>query len=152
MQGAAYDSENTANAISAPISRYVELGDSNVSVAVASVSVSGGDTPYTYSIEGGLEWNANSTTVQIPASETPLADDGLVLTAGIVINDNNRADTNPLTLGLTANYILISGHSDLQLVRDGKTDAEDLNGETVYPKIVSAKSSGVVDRAVGLGL
>ena len=149
LDAAAYDSENIADAITAPINRYVEQGDSDVSVAVASLSVSGGNSPYTYNLVGGLEFNANSTTVQIPATATP-ADPGLVLTAGIVINDNNRADTNPLTLGLTANYILIPGHSDLQLVRDGKTDAEDLNGETVYPKIVSVKSSGVVEALSGL--
>ena len=72
------------------------------------------------------------------------------MTARIEINDTGRADTDSLNVDLTANYILIPGHSDLQLVRDGRTQAEDLNGETVYPKIVGAKSSGVVEALSGL--
>ena len=72
------------------------------------------------------------------------------MTVRIEVDDTGRADTTPLNVDLTANYILIPGHSDLQLVRDGRTQAEDLDGDTVYPKIVSAKSSGVVEALSGL--
>ena len=150
LEGAAYDSENTANAISEPVNRYVEQRDSNVAVAVASLSVSGGTPAYSYNLTGELALADNNASLVIPASENPAAAPGTALTARIVIDDNGRTDTAPLTVELTANYILISGHSDLQLVRDGRTQAEDLNGETVYPKIVGAKSSGVVEALSGL--
>ena len=149
LEGAAYDSENTANEITAPVNRYVEQGDSNVSVAVASLSVRGGTPDYSYSLTGDLELNADNTTVQIKASANP-ADPATPLTARIVIDDTGRTDTAPLTVDLTANYILIDGLSDLQLVRDGQTQAEDLSGETVYPKIVAAQSSSAVGALSGL--
>ena len=149
LEGAAYDSENTANEISAPVNRYVEQGDSNVSVAVASLSVRGGTPDYSYSLTGDLELNADNTTVQIKASANP-AGPATPLTARIVIDDDGRTDTAPLTVELTANYILIDGLSDLQLVRDGQTQAEDLSGETVYPKIVAAQSSSAVGALSGL--
>ena len=150
LEGAAYDSENTANAINADVNRYVEQGDSNVAVAVASLSVSGGGLPYSYSLTGELALADNNASLVIPASATPEANDGKALTARIVIDDTGRTDTAPLTVELTANYILIPGHSDLQLVRDGRTQAEDLSGDTVYPKIVGAKSSGPVGAVSGL--
>ena len=150
LEGAAYDSENTANEISAPVNRYVEQGDSNVSVAVASLSVRGGTPDYSYSLTGDLELNADNTTVQIKASANPAANAGEELTVRIVIDDTGRTDTAPLTVDLTANYILIDGLSDLQLVRDGQTQAEDLSGETVYPKIVAAQSSSAVEALSGL--
>ena len=149
LEGAAYDSENTANEITAPVNRYVEQGDSNVSVAVASLSVRGGTPDYSYSLTGDLELNADNTTVQIKASANP-ADPATPLTARIVIDDTGRTDTAPLTVDLTANYILIDGLSDLQLVRDGQTQAEDLSGETVYPKIVETQSSSAVGALSGL--
>ena len=149
LEGAAYDSENTANEITAPVNRYVEQGDSNVSVAVASLSVRGGTPDYSYSLTGDLELNADNTTVQIKASANP-ADPAMPLTARIVIDDTGRTDTAPLTVDLTANYILIDGLSDLQLVRDGQTQAEDLSGETVYPKIVETQSSSAVGALSGL--
>ena len=150
LDAAAYDSENTANAISAPVNRYVEQRDSNVAVAVASLSVSGGASPYTYNLTGELALADNNASLVIPASANPAENAGTPLTARIVIDDNGRNDTAPLTVELTANYILIPGHSDLQLVRDGRTQAEDLDGDTVYPKIVGAKSSGVVEALSGL--
>ena len=150
LEGAAYDSENTANEISAPVNRYVEQGDSNVSVAVASLSVRGGTPDYSYSLTGDLELNADNTTVQIKASANPAANAGEELTVRIVIDDTGRTDTAPLTVDLTANYILIDGLSDLQLVRDGQTQAEDLSGETVYPKIVETQSSSAVGALSGL--
>ena len=150
LDAAAYDSENTANAISAPVNRYVEQRDSNVAVAVASLSVSGGASPYTYNLTGELALADNNASLVIPASANPAENAGTPLTARIVIDDNGRNDTAPLTVELTANYILIPGHSDLQLVRDGRTQAEDLDGDTIYPKIVGAKSSGVVEALSGL--
>ena len=143
LEGAAYDSENTANEITAPVNRYVEQGDSNVSVAVASLSVRGGTPDYSYSLTGDLELNADNTTVQIKASANP-ADPATPLTARIVIDDTGRTDTAPLTVELTANYILIDGHSNLVVRPDGGQLA-DLNSDTVYPLIVGAQSSS--DRA-----
>ena len=150
LEAAAYDSE-TETAIAGDVNRYVESDEG--AVAVATVSVSGGTSPYSYNlVEGGLELGTNlaNMTVLIPASAVPSAAPGLKLTARIEINDTGRADTTPLNVDLTANYILIPGHSDLQLVRDGRTQAEDLDGDTVYPKIVGAKSSGVVEALSGL--
>ena len=144
LEGAAYDSENTANEISAPVNRYVEQGDSNVSVAVASLSVRGGTPDYSYSLTGDLELNADNTTVQIKASANPAANAGEKLTVRIVIDDTGRTDTAPLTVDLTANYILIDGHSNLVVRPDGGQLA-DLNSDTVYPLIVGAQSSS--DRA-----
>ena len=150
LEAAAYDSE-TETAIAGEVDRYVESDEG--AVAVATVSVSGGTSPYSYTlVAGGLELGTDLTnmTVLIPASAVPSAAPGLKLTARIEINDTGRADTTPLNVDLTANYILIPGHSDLQLVRDGRTQAEDLDGDTVYPKIVGAKSSGVVEALSGL--
>ena len=143
LEGAAYDSENTANEITAPVNRYVEQGDSNVSVAVASLSVRGGTPDYSYSLTGDLELNADNTTVQIKASANP-TDAGTPLTARIVIDDTGRDDTAPLTVDLTANYILIDGHSNLVVTPDGGSSG-DLNSDTVYPLIRGAQSSS--DRA-----
>ena len=143
LEGAAYDSENTANEITAPVNRYVEQGDSNVSVAVASLSVRGGTPDYSYSLTGDLELNADNTTVQIKASANP-TDAGTPLTARIVIDDTGRTDTAPLTVELTANYILIDGHSNLVVTPDGGSSG-DLNSDTVYPLIRGAQSSS--DRA-----
>ena len=150
LEAAAYDSE-TETAIAGDVNRYVESDEG--AVAVATVSVSGGTSPYSYNlVAGGLELGTDLTnmTVLIPASAVPSAAPGLELTVRIEVDDTGRADTTPLNVDLTANYILIPGHSDLQLVRDGRTQAEDLNGDTVYPKIVGAKSSGVVEALSGL--
>ena len=150
LEAAAYDSE-TETAIAGDVNRYVESDEG--AVAVATVSVSGGTSPYSYNlVAGGLELGTDLTnmTVLIPASAVPSAAPGLELTVRIEVDDTGRADTTPLNVDLTANYILIPGHSDLQLVRDGRTQAEDLDGDTVYPKIVGAKSSGVVEALSGL--
>ena len=148
LEGAAYDSENTANAINADVDRYVEQGDSNVAVAVASLSVSGGAPGYSYNLVGGLELNSDNTTVQIPASANPTRNAGTELTARIVIDDNGRTDTAPLTVDLTANYILIDGHSNLVVTPDGGSSG-DLDETATYPLIRGAQSSGPVAALTG---
>ena len=149
LEGAAYDSENTANAINADVDRYVEQGDSNVAVAVASLSVSGGAPGYSYNLVGGLELNSDNTTVQIPASANPTRNAGTELTARIVIDDNGRTDTAPLTVDLTANYILIDGHSNLVVTPDGGSSG-DLDETATYPLIRGAQSSGPVAALTGV--
>ena len=148
LEGAAYDSENTANAVNADVDRYVEQGDSNVAVAVASLSVSGGAPGYSYNLVGGLELNSDNTTVQIPASANPTRNAGTELTARIVIDDNGRTDTAPLTVDLTANYILIDGHSNLVVTPDGGSSG-DLDETATYPLIRGAQSSGPVAALTG---
>ena len=143
LEGAAYDTEaDTATKITSLINRYAEQGDSEVAVAVASLSVSGGTPPHTYTLVGGLELNADSTTVQIPASATATMNAGTTLTARIVIDDNSRTDTEPLTLDLTAKYILIDGHSDLVATPFGGSSG-DLSSDA-YPLIVAAQSNSHV--------
>ena len=153
LEAAAYDSETETKieTSTGDINRYVESDEG--AVAVATVSVSGGTAPYSYNlVAGGLELGTDLTnmTVLIPASAVPSATPGLKLTARIEIDDTNRADTTPLNVDLTANYIMIPGHTDLVVVRDGETQAEDLNGETIYPLIVAAQSNSEVDALSGV--
>ena len=112
------------------------------------MSVSGGTSPYTYSIDGDLELNADQTTVQIKANATPTRNTGTKLTARIEINDTGRNDTAPLTVDLTANYILIDGHTDLVATPAGGASG-DLSSEA-YPLIVAAESSSDVDALTGV--
>ena len=71
LEAAAYDSE-TETAIAGEVNRYVESDEG--AVAVATVSVSGGTSPYSYNlVAGGLELGTDLTnmTVLIPASANP---------------------------------------------------------------------------------
>ena len=147
LEAAAYDSETETKieTSTGDINRYVESDEG--AVAVATVSVSGGTSPYSYTlVAGGLELGTNlaNMTVLIPASAVPSAAPGLKLTARIEINDTGRADTTPLNVDLTANYISIPGHSNLTLVRDGETTAEDLDGSVIYPLIRDAQNANPV--------
>ena len=140
LEAAAYDSE-TETAIAGDVNRYVESDEG--AVAVATVSVSGGNSPYSYNlVAGGLELGTDLTnmTVLIPASAVPSAGAGLKLTARIEIDDNNRADTTPLNVDLTANYILIAGHSELVATPAGGSSG-DLDETATYPLIRGAQSS-----------
>ena len=153
LEAAAYDSETETKieTSTGDINRYVESDEG--AVAVATVSVSGGTAPYSYNVvAGGLELGTDlaNMTVLIPASAQPTADPGTKLTVRIEVDDDSRADTTPLNVDLTANYIMIPGHTDLVVVRDGRTQAEDLNGETVYPLIVAAQSNSEVDALSGV--
>ena len=142
LEAAAYDSEDTATEITLAVNRYVEQANADNVIAVATLSVSGGDSPYTYQLTGDLALADNNASVVIPTSATA-TDSGTALTARIVINDTDRNDTAPATVELTANYILIDGHSNLVVTPDGGQPT-DLNGETVYPLIVGATSSSPV--------
>ena len=111
LEAAAINTEGNAP-IAAAVNRFVALDEGAVNVA--TLSVSGGATPYTYAIEGELELHgANSATVRIPESAVPAAHPGTTLTARITVNDTNREDTLPLTLLLTVHYILGAGHAEL---------------------------------------
>ena len=111
LEAAAINTEGNAP-IAAAVNRFVALDEGAVNVA--TLSVSGGATPYTYAIEGELELHgANSATVRIPESAVPAAHPGTKLTARITVNDTNREDTLPLTLLLTVHYILGAGHAEL---------------------------------------
>ena len=142
LEAAAYDSEDTATEITLAVNRYVEQANADNVIAVATLSVSGGDSPYTYQLTGDLALADNNASVVIPTSAIA-TDSGTALTARIVINDTDRNDTAPATVELAANYILIDGHSNLVVTPDGGQPT-DLNGETVYPLIVAATSSSAV--------
>ena len=143
LEAAAYDSEDTAAEITLAVNRYVEQANADNVIEVATLSVSGGDSPYTYQLTGDLALADNNASVVIPTSAIA-TDSGTALTARIVINDiPRRTDTAPATVELAANYILIPGHSNLVVTPDGGQPT-DLNGETVYPLIVGATSSSPV--------
>ena len=111
LTAAAINTEGDAP-IAAEVNRFV--AEDTGAVEVATLSVSGGTSPYTFEIEGELELHgANSATVRIPESAVPAAHPGTKLTARITVNDTNREDTLPLTLLLTVHYILGAGHAEL---------------------------------------
>ena len=111
LTAAAINTEGDAP-IAAAVNRFV--AEDTGAVEVATLSVSGGTSPYTFEIEGELELHgANSATVRIPESAVPAAHPGTKLTARITVNDTNREDTLPLTLLLTVHYILGAGHAEL---------------------------------------
>ena len=148
LEAAAYDSANSAK-VTGEINRYVAANE-DAAVNVATLSVSGGAASYTFSITGGLELHGdNSMTVRIPADATPILSPGTKLTAQIVIDDTGRNDTLPLTLQLTANYILGAAHSDLTATQGTKA-IENLEAN-VLTLVRSESSNAAVAVVSGVG-
>ena len=152
LEAAAYDSE-TETAVAGEVNRYVESDEG--AVVVATVSVSGGTSPYSYNlVAGGLELGTNlaNMTVLIPASAVPSAAPGLKLTVRIEIDDTGRADTDFAECGLDGELHFDSGTFRFA-VGAGRPDAggrfERRNGlsEDCRGEIVRGGGS-----AVGLGL
>ena len=148
LEAAAYDSANSAK-VTGEINRYVAANE-EAAVNVATLSVSGGAASYTFAITGGLELHGdNSMTVRIPADATPILSPGTKLTAQIVIDDTGRNDTLPLTLQLTANYILGAAHSDLTATQGTKA-IENLEAN-VLTLVRSESSNAAVAVVSGVG-
>ena len=148
LEAAAYDSANSAK-VTGEINRYVAANE-DAAVNVATLSVSGGAASYTFAITGGLELHGdNSMTVRIPADATPILSPGTKLTAQIVIDDTGRNDTLPLTLQLTANYILGAAHSDLTATQGTKA-IENLEAN-VLTLVRSESSNAAVAVVSGVG-
>ena len=104
-------------AVNAPVVRYAVAATSSP-ILVAAIAASGGDGTYNLRIEGDLELSGRE--VRIPANALPQASPGNQLTARVVVSDSGSG-AEPVTVDLTAAYVLIAPHGDLEgaLAADG---------------------------------
>ena len=100
---------------------------------------------------GGLALTGNLSeglTVLIPSGTSPAAGtNGTRMDVAVEIDDELAKGGYLFparNVEMTADYVLIQGHSNLTVLRDGETTAEDLDGSTIYPLIRDAQDTNPV--------
>ena len=139
----------SGGAISAPVKVYALAGALTEPLAVATISASGGGGTLSFrKTGGGLALTGNLSeglTVLIPSGTSPAAGtNGTRMDVAVEIDDELAKGGYLFparNVEMTADYVLIQGHSNLTVLRDGETTAEDLDGSTIYPLIRDAQSS-----------
>ena len=139
----------SGGAISAPVKVYALAGALTEPLAVATISASGGGGTLSFrKTGGGLALTGNLSeglTVLIPSGTSPAAGtNGTRMDVAVEIDDELAKGGflfAAQNVEMTADYVLIQGHSNLTVLRDGETTAEDLDGSTTYPLIRDAQSS-----------
>ena len=142
----------SGGAISAPVKVYALAGTLTEPLAVATISASGGGGALTLrKTGGGLTLTGNLSeglTVLIPSGTRPAAGtNGTRLDVAVEIDDELAKGGYLFparNVEMTADYVLIQGHSNLTVLRDGETTAEDLDGSTIYPLIRDAQDTNPV--------
>ena len=113
---------NNGRVVNAPVVRYAVAGTS-APILVAAIVPSGGSGAYNLRIDGDLELSGRE--VQIPSNTRPQPSPGNQLTARVVVSDS-RSAAEPVTLDLTAAYVLIAPHGELEAVLVEDSSAADL--------------------------
>ena len=142
----------SGGAINAPVKVYALAGTLTEPLAVATISASGGGGALTLrKTGGGLTLTGNLSeglTVLIPSGTSPAAGTNGTRREVAVEIDDELAKGGYLfparNVEMTADYVLIQGHSNLTVLRDGETTAEDLDGSTIYPLIRDAQDTNPV--------
>ena len=142
----------SGGAINAPVKVYALAGTLTEPLAVATISASGGGGALTLrKTGGGLALTGNLSeglTVLIPSGTSPAAGtNGTRLDVAVEIDDELAKGGYLFparNVEMTADYVLIQGHSNLTVLRDGETTAEDLDGSTIYPLIRDAQDTNPV--------
>ena len=142
----------SGGAISAPVKVYALAGALTEPLAVATISASGGGGTLSFrKTGGGLTLTGNLSeglTVLIPSGTSPAAGtNGTRMDVAVEIDDELAKGGYLFparNVEMTADYVLIQGHSNLTVLRDGETTAEDLDGSTIYPLIRDAQDTNPV--------
>ena len=142
----------SGGAINAPVKVYALAGSLTAHLAVATISASGGGGALSFKkTGGGLTLTGNLSeglTVLIPSGTRPAAGtNGTRLDVAVEIDDELAKGGYLFparNVEMTADYVLIQGHSNLTVLRDGETTAEDLDGSTIYPLIRDAQDTNPV--------
>ena len=142
----------SGGAISAPVKVYALAGALTEPLAVATISASGGGGTLSFrKTGGGLALTGNLSeglTVLIPSGTSPAAGtNGTRMDVAVEIDDELAKGGYLFparNVEMTADYVLIQGHSNLTVLRDGETTAEDLDGSTIYPLIRDAQDTNPV--------
>ena len=142
----------SGGAINAPVKVYALAGTLTEPLAVATISASGGGGTLSFrKTGGGLTLTGNLSeglTVLIPSGTSPAAGTNGTRREVAVEIDDELAKGGYLfparNVEMTADYVLIQGHSNLTVLRDGETTAEDLDGSTIYPLIRDAQDTNPV--------
>ena len=142
----------SGGAISAPVKVYALAGALTEPLAVATISASGGGGTLSFrKTGGGLALTGNLSeglTVLIPSGTSPAAGtNGTRMDVAVEIDDELAKGGflfAAQNVEMTADYVLIQGHSNLTVLRDGETTAEDLDGSTIYPLIRDAQDTNPV--------